>query len=231
MISALGLALGDLADRRVLGVLLRSLIATLLIFAGVTALLAWALDGVDPCAILDTASCPLGPSEGVVGGVLLGLLAVWLLFPAVAIGVLSAYADRIVGAVEQRHYPAQAATARPLGLSGNAALGLRSSARLLLLNLPALPFYLLLLVTGIGPAILFVAVNGLALGRDLGEMVSLRHLDRTGRRIWYRESRAARLLLGMAVTGLFLVPGVNLLAPVLGAAAATHLFHRRRRLA
>ena len=36
-----------------------------------------------------------------------------------------------------------------------------------------------------------------------------------------------RALLGAASTALFLVPVVNLLAPVLGAAMATHLFHRR----
>ena len=33
--------------------------------------------------------------------------------------------------------------------------------------------------------------------------------------------------MGVIVTGIFLLPVVNLLAPVLGAAMATHLFHRR----
>jgi uncharacterized protein involved in cysteine biosynthesis len=37
-----------------------------------------------------------------------------------------------------------------------------------------------------------------------------------------------RALLGGAVAGLLTIPFVNLLAPLLGAAAATHLVHRAR---
>ena len=47
-------------------------------------------------------------------------------------------------------------------------------------------------------------------------------VDQVGRR-----RRAERLLLGSAVTALLAVPLVNFLAPLLGAAAATHLIHRK----
>jgi CysZ protein len=99
----------------------------------------------------------------------------------------------------------------------------------LLYNLIALPFYILLLVTGVGTALLFVAVNGVAFGRDLGEMVAARHLDRAGRQAWLRATRGDRALMGVIVTAIFLVPLINLLAPVLGATLATHLFHGERR--
>jgi len=226
MLTSLGLGLADLLDRRVLAILARSLGVTLLLFVALAMLAGWLLGGVDPCGVAEL-SCRLGTIEGALGGILLGLLALWLLFPAVAIGVLWAFADRIVAAVERRHYPAAAGIARPAGLGGNLLLGLRSSLRLLLINLVALPFYLLLLVTGIGPLLLFVAVNGWALGRDLGEMVATRHLDRDGRRLWLLASRGTRTALGIVVTALLLVPFANLLAPVAGVAAATHLFHRR----
>jgi CysZ protein len=72
-------------------------------------------------------------------------------------------------------------------------------------------------------------LNAVLLGRDLGEMVAVRHLDRSAARDWVRGHRWQLSLLGLVVTGLFLVPIANLLAPILGAGAATHLFHGRVR--
>lgn len=228
MLRALSLSLGQLGDPAIGAILLRSLALTLLVFAGLGAVAAWALTGVDPCGWAGEGGCPLGPGASGLGAAVLAAVALWLLFPAVAIGVLSAYMDEVVAAVERRHYPHAAATARPLGWGRGAALGLVSSARVLVYNLAALPLYVVLLVTGVGTLLLFLAVNGLAFGRDLGEMVAARHLDRAGRRAWLRRTRGPRALLGGLVTALFLVPVANLLAPVLAAAMATHLFHATR---
>jgi uncharacterized protein involved in cysteine biosynthesis len=60
-------------------------------------------------------------------------------------------------------------------------------------------------------------------------MVAIRHLDTLGLRRWLDETKGTRWALGLAVTGLFMVPVANLLAPVLGAAMATHVYHRRNR--
>jgi uncharacterized protein involved in cysteine biosynthesis len=230
VLRILTLALGDLADPRILAILLRSLLITLLIFAVMGLGLAWALDGADPCDWVGMeTSCALGLSGGGLGAVLLTALAGWLLFPAVALGVVSAYSDRIVAAVEARHYPAALAAARPMGAVDGVALGLRSTVRLIVYNLLALPLYLILLLTGIGTLIAFLAVNGLAIGRDLGEMVAARHGDRATRRAWIGATRGDRALIGIVVAAIFVVPIVNLLAPVVGAAMATHLYHKPRR--
>jgi CysZ protein len=228
MIGIFFLALGDLADSRILGVLLRSLLVTLLIFAGLGVGLGWALAGSDPCAAFADMTCPLSPAEGGIGAIALTLLALWFLFPAVALGVVCAYVERIAAIIEQRHYPRAAAQARSVGAGGALALGLRSAARVLIYNLVALPFYVILLFTGIGPLILFVAVNGMAFGRDLGEMVAARHGDRAERRAWLEMTGVQRMLIGSVVTGLFLIPFVNLVAPVLGATMTTHLYLRSR---
>jgi CysZ protein len=225
MIRALMLSFDDLGDRRVLAILGKSLLVTLLVFVVIGVALGFALNGFDPCAMWSDDSCPLSPSASGFGAFLLTALGLWFLFPAIAIGVISAYMDRIVAAVEARHYPEALASARPLGWARGALLGLRSSLRVILYNLIALPFYILLLVTGIGPVILFVLVNGVAFGRDLGEMVAARHGDAASRRAWLAGSRGERAVMGAIVTGIFLLPIVNLLAPVLGAAMATHLFH------
>lgn len=229
MLRALLLAVGDLGDRRVLAVLARSLLVTLLLFALAGAGLLWLLRGADPCGWMGLDACPLGMGSSGLGALVLTGLALWLLFPVVALGVVAAFSDEVIGAVEARHYPAAAARARRLGPVGGAWLGLRGSLRVLSYNLVAAPLYLVLLVTGIGPFILLLIVNGIALAADLGTLVAVRHRDRTARREWLRSTRVERWAIGVAVTAMFLVPFANLLAPLVGAAAMTHLYHARTR--
>ena len=89
----------------------------------------------------------------------------------------------------------------------------------------ALPVALALLFTGIGPALVFFLVNTVLVGRELEEMVWLRH--RRDPADLAPVARGERLLLGGAVTALLSLPFVNFIAPILGAAASTHLIHRK----
>lgn len=225
MLRALGLAVSDLTNGRILAILLQALAVSVVIFFMIAGLLVWLLSGSDPCGLVGMDSCLLDAGTGAIGAIGLTLLAAWFLFPAVAIGVITAFTDRIASAVEDRHYPQAAAEARPIGIGRGAAMGLKSAGRLILFNLLALPFYLLLLITGIGPFILFVIVNGIAFGRDVAELAAARHGDRARRRAWLRETRWQQHLIGVAVSVLFLIPFVNLLAPVIGTAAGIHLFN------
>jgi uncharacterized protein involved in cysteine biosynthesis len=225
MISAFARALGQLGDPAFLRVLAKSVLLTLVLFFMLAALAGWALSGTNPCGIgpLDR-DCTLGAGGGTAAALILGLAGLWFLFPAIAIGVIGLFTDEIVDAVEARHYPA--ARSRALPFARSLGLSLRSAGRLILWNLIALPFYLVLLVTGIGPFLLFSAVNALALGRDLGEMVAARHHDGPALKAWLRATRVERAVLGLLATWLFLIPFANLLAPLVSAAAATHLFHK-----
>lgn len=227
MMRAIALSFAQLRDPPVWRVLLASLAITLALFVAAGIAIGWALDGSDPCALISSRSCPIGAAGGGIAATLLVLAAMWLLFPAVAIGITSLFADTVVEAVEARHYPAAAASARPVGWGTAARLGLASAGRLIGYNLVALPFYLALLLTAVGPFILFLIVNAIALGRDLDDMVAVRHLDSAGRKARLPATRGRRALTGLVTTGLFLVPGLNLLAPVIGAALATHRFHGR----
>ena len=89
--------------------------------------------------------------------------------------------------------------------------------------------YLVAAATGIGLPVAFLVMNGWLLGRDLGDMVAARHLDRAELPAWRERTRWARFATGLVASGLFVVPVVNLVAPVIGAAAMTHLFHRGRK--
>ena len=221
MFSAFVLALAQLGDRPVRAVLAKSLGVTLALFVllgagvwwGVNALLAtWTWHG----ALASAAA------------LMVTLLAAWLLFRAVAIAVVGLFADTIGAAVEAKHYRAALANARDVPFAKSSRMGLASAARFVTVNLLLLPLYLVLLATGIGTAAAFLAVNAWLLGRDLGDMVAARHLSPATMREWRHATQARRFLLGLAVTGLFLVPFLNILAPVIGAAMATHLFHRSR---
>jgi uncharacterized protein involved in cysteine biosynthesis len=224
MLTAFSRALGQLGDPAILRVLAKSLALTLVLFAAAAAFVGWLLTGTNPCGLgpLD-GSCELGAGAGTAAALLLGLVGLWFLFPAIAIAVIGIFSDEIVEAVEARHYPHAAGRAVPFGRS--LSMSLASAGRILLWNLLALPFYVILLVTGVGPFLLFSAVNALALGRDLGEMVAARHHEGEALKRWLAATRGRRAALGLGAAWLFLVPFANLLAPVLGAIAATHLFH------
>jgi CysZ protein len=228
VIRAFILALGDLTDRRILAILFQALAITAVIFLLLGALLIWLLARADPCALAGSESCPLGGVAAGAGSVAMTVVGAWLLFPGVAVGVVTCFADRIAAAVELRHYPDAAATARPVGIARGIGMGLRSAFRLLLFNLLAAPFYVLLLVTGVGPFVLFVIVNGLAFGRDLGALAAARHGDRQSRRAQLQRTRGEQNLMGTMVSVMFLVPFVNMIAPVVGTAMAIHLFERSK---
>lgn len=219
MITAFTRSVAQLGDRAILAVLAKTLALTLVIFLAAGGLLWWGID-----AALGHWSIEAGGLAAAAATLVL-VLAAWLLFRAVAIAVLNLFAEDVVIAVEQRHYPDALASARAPGWHRAMAMSLRSLVRAILVNLVALPLYVLLLVTGIGTAIAFAVVNAWLLGRDLGEMVAARHMPAAAIRPWLTATRGRRMLLGLVVTGLFVVPLVNLLAPVIGAAMATHAFH------
>ena len=225
MLSALILALRQLGDPRVLRILSKCIAISLTLFAllgaagwaGINALLGWA-----------------GLDEGWFGGgsavreattALLLLISGWLLWRIVAMAVLQFFADEVVQAVEARHYPQALETAQSLGWQRELAVGLKSARRAVLYNLLALPVALILLITGMGTAIVFLAVNAVLLGRELTELVWLRHTHVSDAPL--PLTRSERWLMGGLVAGLLTVPFANFLAPVLGAAMATHLVHRK----
>lgn len=221
MFHALLLSLAQLGDPTIRRVLAKSLGVTLAIFAALGAAIWWGLDTALAGWRYHNALAGVAASVAT-------LLALWLLFRAVAVLVVGVFADDVVAAVERRHYPDALASARAVPLHRSLRMGLGSAARFLLVNLVMLPVYVALLVTGVGTAAAFFLVNAWLLGRDLSDMVASRHLFPAAMRDWRKANAGKRFLLGLAGTGLFVVPVINLLAPVLGAAMATHLFHRTR---
>ena len=223
MLRALTLSIAQLGQPAIVRVLGKSLLVTLAIFAALGAALYAGLR-----ALFATWAGTYGDGLAGAAAVVLLVLGAWLLFRVIAVAVIGVFGDEVVAAVEARHYPAAHAAARPVRLARSLRMGLGSAGRAVAVNLLMVPVYLALLFTAVGPAIAFFLVNAVLLGRDFGEMVASRHMDDATMRGWRKATRAQRFALGLAGTGLFVVPLVNLVAPILGAAMATHLFHASR---
>ena len=115
MIAAFALALGQLTDGRVLRILLKCFAVTLALFLvlgiagwhGLDAVLAWS-------GLTDARFSGAGELRGIAAFALVAIGG-WLLWRILALAVLQFFADEVVEAVEARHYPAAAASARALG--------------------------------------------------------------------------------------------------------------------
>jgi uncharacterized protein involved in cysteine biosynthesis len=116
------------------------------------------------------------------------LVLSWLLFPAVVTAIMSFFLERIAAAVEALDYPGRGPPRRQR-IGETIAATLRLTGLTLLLNLLALPVYLL--VPGIN-LVLFLTLNGYLLGREYFEVVALRRLDAAA-------TRAARNRFGLRV--------------------------------
>lgn len=217
MVAAFLLALRQLADPQIWRILVKSMALTLLLFA---------LLGAGGWWLAERLLARSGAGEwSQLAAAVLVVLGALLLWRILAIAVLQFFADEVVAAVEARHYPAALASARKLGWREELANSARGAGRALGLNLLALPVALVLLLTGIGAPLVFWLVNAVLLGRELSDMVWLRHRHAIG--VPSPVAGAERFALGGVVAALLAVPVVNLLAPVLGAAMAAHLVHRK----
>ena len=217
--GAFALGAAQMADRRVIRVLVKSALLSLALLAVVI----WA-----GFSAFDAAFAWLAGTQnawvaglGRLVAVIAAVLSAWLAWRIVAMSVLNFHADAIVSLVEEKHYPAF--TPRDIPLGEELGMAARGALRALAFNALALPVALALAFTGVGTAIVFITVNAFLLGRELQDMVWARHPKS---RALAPLAASTRFLLGLAVVGLLAIPLANLLAPFLGAAAATHLVHR-----
>jgi uncharacterized protein involved in cysteine biosynthesis len=222
--DAVGKALGQLGDPRFRRVLALGIGLTVALLFAATALFVWVVGWIVPDSITlpwigeiawvdDVASWAVVP--------LMLVLSVFLMVP-VASAFTGIFLDDVTDAVEARHYPALGPAPKvPL------ATALRDSAGFLgvivAANLAALVPYILL--APLAPVI-FLALNGYLLGREYFQLIAMRRLGREGAKAARRRNAGTIWLAGAVMALPLSIPVVNLLVPVIGAAAFTHLFHR-----
>lgn len=155
------------------------------------------------------------------GGVL-ALFAVFWFFVPLLLAIASVFTDGVAEAVERRHYPAlppARGAAAPVQAWAGGVLALKMAGLALIL----VPLSLLLPMVG---AVALWGVAAIGLGEGLFEGVAMRRMPRAEAAALRRRRRGEVWTLGGALALLSLVPGLNLLVPVLGTAAMTHLLHR-----
>ena len=218
------MALDQLTDRKFLRVfLIGTLIAVavfIALFVGLKYLLPENIAIFDWEWLNEALSWIIGWSVWPLVGV-----SAYLLFPAVSTAFMSLFLDDVVEAVEAKHYPDRLPM-RQIGAAKTFLMAGRMSLVVILLNLLALPFYFLLLFTAIGPFVLFFLLNAYLIGREYFELVATRHLEAKEAAALRRRHRDHSFLCGGVIVALFVVPLVNLLAPIIGAAMMVHVFHQ-----
>jgi CysZ protein len=214
MLNAFLRALGDLLSPP-----LRKIVALSLAIAVGTFVALWIGVAVLLGHLPSVGSRPVNWLIDLLGAVGVVLLS-WLLFPAVVTIVMGLFVEWVAAAVEARHYP-RLGTPRRQAVSEAIWVAVRLMMLTIVLNLLALPLYLLLPGLNI---VIFLGLNGYLFGREYFELVALRRLapDAT-RQLRHRVS--GRVFLGGAmIAGMFAVPFVNLVAPVVATAFMLHVF-------
>jgi uncharacterized protein involved in cysteine biosynthesis len=216
MIRAFELAIRQLSDPKLRGVIWQSLLLCLVLQLLIAAAGWWALHSFATFSWhrLNELILWLG------GGAVI-VLAV-LLFPASFGIVVSIFTERIADIVEQEHYP-HLGRAHGIPIWTGIWTGLVFLVAVIALNLLMLPLYLLaLFVAGLG-AVLFYGLNGWLTGRVYYETVALRRLSPAEVKAWRRANVGILWLTGMAIVFLGTIPVLNLIVPVVGTAAMVHV--------
>ena len=219
MIAPLLLALRQLGEPAFLWPLLKGLGGAVLVFAGLVAAGAFGAEA------LAGGSGWLATAAAALGGALALALAVWLFVP-VMLAFAGLFLDPVAEAVERRFYP-ELPPARGASLAAQVNFNLKLGLRLGVLSLATLP--LTLAAPPVGAALLWL-VSAVGLGHGLFEGVAQRRMGVAEARALRRAREAPVLAVGAVLAGASLVPVLNLLVPVVGTAAMTHVLHRNGRV-
>lgn len=216
-------ALSQLGDPRFRNVLLKGIGLAIAILFVVSAIFLWVVGWIVP----ESFTLPWIGTITWVDNVLswtaipvVILMSVFLMVP-VASAMTGIFLDDVAQAVEDTHYPALG-PARKTPIPEVVSDTLRFLGVIVAANLVALIFYLFF--APFAPLI-FWGLNGFLLGREYFQMVAIRRMPRKDADILRKRHRGRIWLTGGVMAIPLSIPIVNLLVPVLGAAAFTHLFH------
>ncbi|HYM29981.1 MAG TPA: EI24 domain-containing protein [Candidatus Cybelea sp.] len=150
-------------------------------------------------------------------------LALAYVFPTVASLFVGLFVDDIADAVERRYYPG-VPQGKSLPIGPAIYYSLRFFLVIVIVNLVALPFYILLIWFPPLAAVLFYSINGYILGREYFELVAMRHVPPRQARNLRKSIRGQIFVAGVIVSFVLTLPVVNLLVPIIATAAMVHIF-------
>jgi CysZ protein len=221
VLRAFELAIQQLGDPRLRGVLWQSLLLSLALQVAIAGVAWWALQSFTHFSWHWLNEIALWAGRGTV------VILAFLLFPASFGIVISIFLEKIADIVEARHYP-ELGRAHGISVWTGLWTGIVFLVAVIVLNLLMLPFYILaLFIAGLG-AVIFYALNGWLAGRMYYEQVALRRMPPRDVAAWRRANSLLLWGTGIVIVFLGTIPIVNLIVPVVGTAAMVHVAHGMR---
>lgn len=237
MYAALSKTIAQFSDPAFRGVLLKAVLASLLVFVLLWIVawlgLSWVESWLDAwLADQDVESFWAEALTWLFGALSWASLLIvsFLLFPAVVAVVITFLLDPIAEAVEQRHYPGlPPAREQPIAEMLLDTIGF--VAVTIIVNLLALPLYLLFLFIPPLNFFVFYGVNGYLLGREYFELVAVRRMLSAEARRLRRRYRGKTFMAGVIIAILLSIPIVNLVTPIIATGFMVHVFESLRQKA
>ncbi|MDU8927324.1 EI24 domain-containing protein [Alisedimentitalea sp. MJ-SS2] len=216
-------AIGQIGDRRFRRVLWLGIALTIALLVAAYAALLWLVDYLaGPDAYLDV----LGRVEWVgdllsfSSAIFMLVLSFFLMIP-VASAITSMFLDDVAQAVEDRHYPTLPSKPRVPFFDA-----LRDTVSFLgiLIAANTVAFVLYVFIPPASPFIFF-GLNGFLLGREYFQLAAMRRIGREAARELRSQHLPTIWAAGVLMALPLVVPILNLVIPILGAATFTHIFH------
>ena len=224
MISAFSRAFGQLSDKSLRKVVWIGIVGSLAIFFVIWFAVGFALFQTD----LFSTGWLFGIFDWIVeklsdifGGVLV-IIATWFLFPSIVTLIVSFFLEQAALAVENKHYPDLPA-ARGQDLKEILRITLKFTGLSIVLNVLALPIYVVFFFLGPLNLFVFYGLNGYLLGREFFELIAHRRMEPLQATHLRSAFQGQMFLAGVIITFLMTIPVINLVAPVVATAAMVHL--------
>jgi len=216
-ISDIALAFGVVREPFAWGVMLLGLAGSLLLFAAIAGMVWWLIGSMEWTQSGWFAGTRW--DEWLLGGMgtLVVLVIGWFAFPLVVTSVAGMFLESLADRIERRHYP-DAPVPRHMSVGEQIRASLRMLLRALGWNLLALPFYFIPVVN----VLVYAVLNALLLSREYFQVVALRHVALEQTRAIYQNHRARMIRGGLMLALMFVIPGLNLFAPLLATAWMVH---------
>ena len=158
-------------------------------------------------------------------GSILILALTWLLFPSIVTLTITFFLERVINAVERKHYP----NLKPQRHQNTLEV-IRITVKFMLLsvsvNILVIPLYAVFFFLGPANLLIFYVVNGYLLGKEYFELVAYRRLEPNKVNSLFNLSRGSIFRVGIISALLMTVPIINMVAPIISVAAMVHLVQK-----
>ena len=221
--SSFAKARGQTGDPRFRRVLFLGIALTIALLVAAYAALLWVLDTfVGPDAYFEVLGTVVNIGDLLSWSSLLFMLVLsfFLMIP-VASAITSMFLDEVADAVEEIHYPALAPTA---GVPFSDALRDTLNFLGVIIGANLLAFVLYAFAPPATPFIFF-GLNGYLLGREYFQLAAMRRVGRQGAKALRKRHAMTIWAAGILMALPLVVPILNLVIPIMGAATFTHIFH------